>query len=107
MTGREYVRLGAPPSLSYLGREGRGDHAATGAALARLDLGGLAERRLGTLSGGERQRGAVAGGGAPQRGGDAAQLSPCDIRLLRPPSFADSAGPSAAAHWLRPMALAR
>ena len=60
MTVREYVLLGRTPYLSYLGREGRGDHAATGAALSRLDLTGLADRRLATLSGGERQRAVLA-----------------------------------------------
>ena len=56
MTVREYVLLGRTPYVSYLGTESRGDVAAAEAAIARLDLGDLAERQLGTLSGGERQR---------------------------------------------------
>jgi iron complex transport system ATP-binding protein len=57
---REYVLLGRTPYLGYLGNPGRGDRAVADAALARLELAGLAERRLGTLSGGERQRVALA-----------------------------------------------
>jgi cobalamin transport system ATP-binding protein len=56
MTVREYVLLGRTPYVSYLGREGRRDHAAVEQAVARLDLVALAGRPLGTLSGGERQR---------------------------------------------------
>ena len=57
---REYVLLGRTPYLGYLGNPGRGDREVADAALARLELAGLAERRLGTLSGGERQRVALA-----------------------------------------------
>jgi iron complex transport system ATP-binding protein len=56
MTVREYVLLGRTPYVSYVGRESRRDVTASEAALARLDLGVLADRELGTLSGGERQR---------------------------------------------------
>jgi iron complex transport system ATP-binding protein len=60
MTVQEYVLLGRTPYVSYLGREGRRDQAAAAAAIARLDLGDLARRELGTLSGGERQRAVLA-----------------------------------------------
>jgi iron complex transport system ATP-binding protein len=56
MTVHEYVLLGRTPYVSYLGTEGRRDQAAAAGAIARLDLGGLIDRELGTLSGGERQR---------------------------------------------------
>jgi iron complex transport system ATP-binding protein len=60
MTIREYVLLGRTPYVSYAGREGRRDLAATEQALARLDLTELAARELGSLSGGERQRAVLA-----------------------------------------------
>jgi iron complex transport system ATP-binding protein len=60
MTVQEYVLLGRTPHLSYLGRESRRDHAAAAGAIARLDLGDLSARELGTLSGGERQRAVLA-----------------------------------------------
>jgi iron complex transport system ATP-binding protein len=60
MTVREYVLLGRTPYVSYMGREGRHDHAATEEALMRLDLVEFAARQLGTLSGGERQRAVLA-----------------------------------------------
>ncbi len=60
MTVREYVLLGRTPYVSYAGREGRRDHAATEESIGRLDLVELADRRLGTLSGGERQRAVLA-----------------------------------------------
>jgi iron complex transport system ATP-binding protein len=56
----EYVLLGRTPHLSYFATEGRGDHEAVRDALDRLDLGALADRRLGSLSGGERQRATLA-----------------------------------------------
>jgi iron complex transport system ATP-binding protein len=56
MTVREYVLLGRTPYVSYAGREGQHDRAATESAIARLDLVELADRHLDTLSGGERQR---------------------------------------------------
>ena len=60
MTVRDYVLLGRTPHISYLGRERRVDLGATGRALDRLDLHGLADRRLDSLSGGERQRATLA-----------------------------------------------
>jgi len=60
MSVREYVLLGRTPFVSYIGRESRHDDAASESAIARLDLGELAERDLGTLSGGERQRAVLA-----------------------------------------------
>ena len=56
MTVHEYVLLGRTPYVSYLGTESRSDVVSAEAAMARLDLGDLADRQLGTLSGGERQR---------------------------------------------------
>jgi iron complex transport system ATP-binding protein len=52
----DYVMLGRTPYLGYLGSPGRWDREIAQAAVARLELEGLARRRLGTLSGGERQR---------------------------------------------------
>jgi iron complex transport system ATP-binding protein len=60
MTVSEYVLLGRTPHLGMLGRPGGRDHAAVTTALARLDLAGLAGRRLAALSGGERQRAVLA-----------------------------------------------
>jgi cobalamin transport system ATP-binding protein len=60
MRVREYVLLGRTPYVSYAGREGRRDRAATEEAIARLDLSELASRTLDTLSGGERQRAVLA-----------------------------------------------
>ena len=60
MSVREYVLLGRTPYVSYAGREGRRDRAATEEAMGRLDLADLAARPLGTLSGGERQRAVLA-----------------------------------------------
>ena len=60
MTVAEYVLMGRTPHLGVLAREGRGDREAAARALARLDLLGYEERRLGTLSGGEKQRVVVA-----------------------------------------------
>jgi iron complex transport system ATP-binding protein len=60
MTVGEFVLLGRTPHLGALAKEGRRDRAAAARALARLDLLGYGERRLGTLSGGERQRAVVA-----------------------------------------------
>jgi iron complex transport system ATP-binding protein len=56
----EYVLLGRTPHLSYFGSERRSDREAAASALERLDLGGLATRRLDSLSGGERQRAVLA-----------------------------------------------
>jgi iron complex transport system ATP-binding protein len=60
MTVAEYVLLGRTPYVPYLGTESRADMEAVSRSLDRLDLGGLAGRRLGTLSGGERQRAVLA-----------------------------------------------
>jgi iron complex transport system ATP-binding protein len=60
MTVHEYVLLGRTPYVPYLGTESRSDVEAVERALERLDLRGLAGRRLGTLSGGERQRAVLA-----------------------------------------------
>jgi iron complex transport system ATP-binding protein len=60
MTVGEYVLLGRTAHLGLLGRTGTADRAAAAAATERLDLGALAERRLGELSGGERQRAVLA-----------------------------------------------
>jgi cobalamin transport system ATP-binding protein len=60
MTVGEYVLLGRTPHLGTLAKEGRSDREAAARALARLDLLGFEERRLGTLSGGEKQRVVVA-----------------------------------------------
>jgi iron complex transport system ATP-binding protein len=60
MTVSEYVLLGRTPYVGYFGSEGRSDFAAADRALVRLDLVGLASRRLGSLSGGERQRAVLA-----------------------------------------------
>jgi iron complex transport system ATP-binding protein len=60
MTVREHALLGRTAHLGPLGREGRRDHEAVEAALARLALLDLADRRLAQLSGGERQRAVLA-----------------------------------------------
>jgi iron complex transport system ATP-binding protein len=56
----EYVLLGRTPHISYFGSERRSDHEAADAALERLDLLELRDRRLDSLSGGERQRAILA-----------------------------------------------
>ncbi len=53
---REMVALGRAPFLGPFGREAPSDQARTEAALAELDLQGLAERAYPSLSGGEKQR---------------------------------------------------
>jgi iron complex transport system ATP-binding protein len=53
---RELVALGRYPWHGMLGRFTPADAAKVEDALARTDLGGLAERAVDTLSGGERQR---------------------------------------------------
>jgi iron complex transport system ATP-binding protein len=59
LTTREIVALGRLPHRQGMG-PGTRDRAITDAALVRMDLGHLADRRFGTLSGGERQRAMVA-----------------------------------------------
>jgi len=60
MAVRDYVLLGRTPHAGYFGGTGASDDTATDRALERLELGGLAQRALGTLSGGERQRAVLA-----------------------------------------------
>jgi iron complex transport system ATP-binding protein len=60
MTVLEYVVIGRTPHLGYTGAPGLRDVDACRAALARLDVAQLADRRLGSLSGGERQRAVLA-----------------------------------------------
>ena len=60
MTVAEYVLLGRTAHLGLLGRTGAADVRAAAAAAERLDLAGLAGRRLDELSGGERQRAVLA-----------------------------------------------
>ncbi len=61
LTVREIVALGRTPHRTgFGGASSRRDANIIAGALERLDLGGLAERHLGTLSGGERQRVMVA-----------------------------------------------
>jgi iron complex transport system ATP-binding protein len=62
MTVGHYVLLGRTAHLGPLGRESVGDLDVVDRALEQLDLGGFADRALGTLSGGERQRALVARG---------------------------------------------
>jgi len=59
LTCREIVALGRLPHRQGLG-PGTRDRAITDAAILRMDLSHLADRRFGTLSGGERQRVMVA-----------------------------------------------
>jgi iron complex transport system ATP-binding protein len=56
MTAFEYALLGRAPFVGYFGSESRHDRVVAGDVLARLDLDGFADRRLGELSGGEKQR---------------------------------------------------
>jgi iron complex transport system ATP-binding protein len=60
MTVAAYVLLGRTPYLGTFGGESARDRAAAARAMARLDLGGLVDRPLGSLSGGERQRAVLA-----------------------------------------------
>jgi iron complex transport system ATP-binding protein len=59
LTTRDIVSLGRLPHRQGMGLGSR-DRTITDAALLRMDLSHLAERRFGTLSGGERQRVMVA-----------------------------------------------
>ena len=60
MTVAEYVLLGRTAFVPTFGWESAADHEAVDRALARLDLGALAGRRLGAISGGELQRAVLA-----------------------------------------------
>ena len=59
LTTRDIVSLGRLPHRQGMG-PGTRDRAITDAALVRMDLSHIADRRFGTLSGGERQRVMVA-----------------------------------------------
>ena len=59
LTTRDIVALGRLPHRQGMG-PGTRDKAITDAAMVRMDLAHLADRRFGTLSGGERQRVMVA-----------------------------------------------
>jgi iron complex transport system ATP-binding protein len=52
----DYVLMGRTAYIPYFGVESKNDLDVVGTVLERLDLGGLAERQLGSLSGGELQR---------------------------------------------------
>ncbi len=56
MTGLDYVLLGRTPHLGYFAVESDADRRICLDLLDRLELAGLAGRRLATLSGGEVQR---------------------------------------------------
>ena len=56
----EYVLLGRTAHIPPLRNESAADRHAADRALERMDLGGLARRRLSELSGGERQRATLA-----------------------------------------------
>jgi iron complex transport system ATP-binding protein len=60
LTVTDYALLGRTPHLGLLAREGATDLSIVDDVLERLDLRGLAGRKLGTLSGGERQRAVLA-----------------------------------------------
>lgn len=60
ITVTDYALLGRTPHLGLLAREDATDLSKVDSVLRRLDLAGLAGRRLGTLSGGERQRAVLA-----------------------------------------------
>ncbi|NIH79336.1 ABC transporter ATP-binding protein [Amycolatopsis viridis] len=60
LTVTDYVLLGRTPHLGLLARESRADLSIVEEVLTRLDLAGLAGRRMDMLSGGERQRAVLA-----------------------------------------------
>jgi iron complex transport system ATP-binding protein len=60
MTVLEYVLLGRTPYVGYAASPGNGDITSAAAAVERLEIHALAQRRLGSLSGGERQRAVLA-----------------------------------------------
>jgi iron complex transport system ATP-binding protein len=57
----EAALLGRHPHIGWLRSESAGDVQIVNEALARMDIGGIAERALATLSGGEQRRAAMAG----------------------------------------------
>jgi ABC-type Mn2+/Zn2+ transport system ATPase subunit len=60
LTAGEVVLMGRTPGLGILRRPGPADHQAVAAALGRVGIGDLAERRYADLSGGQRQRTLIA-----------------------------------------------
>ncbi len=60
MTVADYVSIGRTPYIPYWGTETAGDRAVVGEVLERLELHGLAHRRIESLSGGESQRAVLA-----------------------------------------------
>ncbi len=56
----DYVLLGRTPHLAHFAQERPEDERVALESLERLELGGFAERRLGSLSGGELQRALIA-----------------------------------------------
>jgi iron complex transport system ATP-binding protein len=56
----DYVLLGRTPHLAHFAQERPEDEIVAMESLERLELGGFAERRLGSLSGGEMQRALIA-----------------------------------------------
>jgi iron complex transport system ATP-binding protein len=56
MSVGDYALLGRTPYIPYLGTESRQDREVVAGVLRRLELGGFAQRPLGSLSGGEVQR---------------------------------------------------
>jgi iron complex transport system ATP-binding protein len=60
LTVTDYVLLGRTPHLRPLGATGPSDLAVVAEELERLDLAGMAGRKLHSLSGGERQRAVLA-----------------------------------------------
>jgi ABC-type Mn2+/Zn2+ transport system ATPase subunit len=62
VTAREVVSLGRTPSVGAIRRLRRADRDAVDRALARMELGDLADRHLTEMSGGQRQRVFIAQG---------------------------------------------
>ncbi|HVR79123.1 MAG TPA: ABC transporter ATP-binding protein [Acidimicrobiia bacterium] len=60
MTVADYVSIGRTPYIPYWGTESTGDLAVVSEVLERLELHGLAHRRIESLSGGEAQRAVLA-----------------------------------------------
>lgn len=62
ITVREAIGMGLYPTLGWFKRPNAKDHERVAAAMARVDVAGLAKRHLDELSGGQRQRVYVAQG---------------------------------------------
>jgi iron complex transport system ATP-binding protein len=60
LTVADYVSIGRTPYIPYWGTESAGDRAVVSEVLERLELYGLAHRRIESLSGGESQRAVLA-----------------------------------------------